>query len=148
MLIVLEGPDGSGKTTLATRIRKDLDQYCLFLRSNGPPSTLLEFLDIVHFLQEIEPRLPVVTDRNPLISEYVYGLILRGKRIHGLSVEQMATWLKSNTTLLIYCRPKFAELDQGVRREQQLEGVIENHRLLPPLPTDKPFFRFHWTVPF
>lgn len=129
MLIVIEGADGSGKTTLANRIRKELEDYSIFIRSNGPPHTLQQLVDMVTFQQELIdrlPRLPFITDRNPVISEYVYGPILRGKCMHALNIEQMARLFRDK--LLIHCRPSYSALTSGVRKEEQLEGVIPNHR--------------------
>ncbi|WP_455363563.1 hypothetical protein [[Eubacterium] cellulosolvens] len=126
MIVIIEGADGSGKTTLANRLRKDLKDYCIFIRSNGPPRNLQQLVDMITLLQEIPPRLPVITDRNPVISEYVYGPILRGKCMHGLKVEQMTRLFKDK--LIIHCRPSYSALEQSVRREEQLEGVIDNHR--------------------
>lgn len=128
MLIVIEGADGSGKTTLANRIRKDLQDYCLFWRSSGPPKNMKQLTDVVGMLNDIPKRQPVVTDRNPLLSEYIYGPILRGTCMHALSIEKMAHWLKH--ALIIHCRPNYSALAAGVRREDQLEGVRENHRLI------------------
>jgi hypothetical protein len=81
---------------------------------------------MITLIQEIPPRLPVITDRNPVLSEYVYGPILRGKCMHGLKVEQMLRLFKDK--LIIHCRPSYSALEQSVRREEQLEGVIDNHR--------------------
>lgn len=128
MLIILEGADGSGKTSLANRIRKDIDTYCLFLRSNGPPHSLQQLADAIGLLQSLKehPRLSVITDRNPILSEYVYGPILRARCMHGLTLDQMAKWVKGS--LLIYCRPNYQALAAGMREAAQLAGVHANHR--------------------
>lgn len=126
MLVILEGADGSGKTSLATRIRKDLDEYVLFLRSNGPPHRVGQLANVISLLANIPQVIPVVCDRNPIISESVYGPILRGKCMHVLTIEQMARWFKP--MMIIHCRPNYEALAAGVRREPQLEGVVDNHR--------------------
>jgi hypothetical protein len=127
MLVILEGADGSGKSSLATRIRKDIDEYLLFLKSNGPPHTLGQLANVLGVLTNLRDQsIPVVTDRNPVISEYVYGPIIRGKCMHALSIEQMARWFKD--TMIIHCRPNYQALAAGVRKEVQMEGVVLNHR--------------------
>lgn len=127
MLVILEGADGSGKTSLANRIRNDLDEYSLFLRSSGPP-TIGQLADVIGWLASIPSRIPVVCDRLSVISEAVYGPILRGKCIHGLSIEQMARWMKGRPSMIVHCRPSYSALAAGVRREVQMEGVVLNHR--------------------
>ena len=128
MLVIIEGPDGSGKTSLANRLRKDLSSPCLFLRSNGAPTRVEDLAQIIHWINALPLYVPLITDRNPLISEYVYGPILRGKCMHKWTLEQMANW--SKRALVIYCRPSWSALAQALRREIQLEGVIENHRII------------------
>ena len=127
MLIILEGADGSGKTSLATRIRKDLDEYTLFLKSSGPPS-IGQLADVIGWLASVPTRIPLVCDRLSVISEYVYGPIIRGKCLHGLTPEQIANWLRARPSLVIHCRPSYSALAAGVRKEVQMDGVILNHR--------------------
>ncbi|MHA1806801.1 MAG: hypothetical protein ACTSX2_04445 [Candidatus Thorarchaeota archaeon] len=127
MLIILEGADGSGKTSLAHRIRKDLDEYTLFLKSSGPP-TIGQLADVIGWLASVPTRIPIVCDRLSVISEYVYGPIIRGKCLHGLTTEQIALWLKGRPSLVIHCRPSYSALAAGVRQEVQMEGVVLNHR--------------------
>ena len=126
MLVIIEGADGSGKTTLANRLRKDLDQYSIFLRSNGPPPNIGKLADIIAWIMVSPGHIPVFCDRFPILSEYVYGPIIRGKCQHGLSVEQMAKRLSK--ALIIYCRPSYSKLAAGVRQEVQMDGVVINHR--------------------
>lgn len=126
MLIIVEGADGSGKTTLANRLRKDLQQYSIFLRSNGPPPNIGKLADIIAWMMISPGHIPVFCDRFPILSEYVYGPIIRGKCQHGLSIEQMAARLSK--ALIIYCRPNYSALAAGVRKEVQMDGVVINHR--------------------
>ena len=126
MLIILEGADGSGKTSLANRIRKDVDEYILFLRSNGPPHHVGQLADVIGWLGEIPRKIPVVQDRNPVISEYVYGPIIRGKCMHGLTLEQIIRYLRQ--AMVVYCRPSYSALAAGMRQDVQMEGVALNHQ--------------------
>ena len=125
MLVIIEGADGSGKTTLANRIRKDLGQYSLFLRSSGPP-TLGQMANVLQWVSQHPETTPLFMDRYPLISEFVYGPIIRGRCKHKLTIEQMAKGLKE--AMIIYCRPNYSALAAGVRREVQMEGVVLNHQ--------------------
>jgi len=125
MLIILEGADGSGKTSLATRLRKELKQYCLQLSFHHLP-TLTQIAEVTGWLQHLPPNLPVITDRTHLISEYVYGPILRGKCLHALNVKQIARWIKP--AMLVHCRPNRNALAAGVQHEPQMEGVVNYHK--------------------
>lgn len=125
MLVILEGADGSGKTTLATRIRQELGQYSLFLRTSGPPS-IVEIANVCHWIDSHPASLPIIMDRYPIISEYVYGPIIRGKCKHALTLPKIASTLRH--AMIIYCRPSYEALREGVLREAQLEGVVLNHR--------------------
>ncbi len=126
MLIILEGADGSGKTSLANRIRKDVQEYMLFLRSNGAPHHVGQLADVIGWVAAIPYVIPVIQDRNPVISEYIYGPIIRGKCMHGLDFEQMEQMFRKS--MIIYCRPSYSALAAGMRQEVQMEGVALNHK--------------------
>lgn len=126
MLIILEGADGSGKTSLANKIRKEVEEYMLFLRSNGAPHHVGQLADVIGWVSEIPYRIPVIQDRNPVISEYIYGPIIRGKCMHGLTFDQMARMFRKS--MIIYCRPSYSALAAGMRQEVQMEGVALNHK--------------------
>lgn len=125
MLVILEGADGSGKTTLANRIRKEIDQYLLLLRSNGPPS-IGQLADYIGWVSSLPHKLVLVTDRNPIISEAVYGPIIRGKCLHALTTEQIARQFRN--AMIIHCRPNYSALAAGAAKEVQMDGVVMNLR--------------------
>ncbi len=75
MIVIIEGPDGAGKSTLAHALAK---QHGFMYRHEGPPPTgvdpLQHYLDTLHHLQGTH----MVLDRFAL-GERVYGPVLRGK---------------------------------------------------------------------
>lgn len=80
-MIVVEGPDGAGKTTLIERLSKDLQIAVApkFVKSDGEGSGTNDlfgeaYKDVVTMLD----RGAMIYDRHPLISEYIYGPIVRG----------------------------------------------------------------------
>lgn len=78
-IIVLEGPDGVGKTTIARKIRQ-LDDMAVIMRTGppGPNGAWAECLSIYGRCVEIaRVGVTVVVDRLH-IGELVYGPILRG----------------------------------------------------------------------
>src|SRR5690606_261228 len=90
-LIIVEGMDGSGKTTLAQQLSCWMGDVPIkrFVTSGGPTNydllvrkTKAALTDLHD--QVIQNQRPVVIyDRFPLISEAVYGSILRGKNHFG-----------------------------------------------------------------
>lgn len=75
MIVILEGPDGSGKTVLASQL---VERYKLKYRHEGPPPPDVSLLDYYGGLLEDARGTNVVFDRLAL-GELVYGPILRGK---------------------------------------------------------------------
>ena len=76
MIVIIEGPDGAGKTTLAKQL---MDKYNLSYHHEGPPPTdihpLKYYSDV---LENIAHKNNVVIDRFAL-GERVYGPPLRGE---------------------------------------------------------------------
>lgn len=83
ILIVVKGPDGSGKTTLIEQIMQEIPglEYQKPVPSKGPSGISLEetlnwmatrFVQVIHGSNQI-------FDRIDLISELIYGPICRGK---------------------------------------------------------------------
>ena len=76
MIILLEGPDGSGKTTLANKIKQQTG-YVLLHRSY--PKTKEEKAKMKQeYLEAIKSRKNIIIDRC-WYSEMVYGPIMRGE---------------------------------------------------------------------
>ena len=100
--IVVEGPDGSGKSTL---IQKLEILYGIKAHHNGgPPETVSE---LVRRLNE-SPSESFILDRWSAISEQVYGSL--GTREKLLSDDILTDAIKHHRPLIIYCRPPFDTL--------------------------------------
>lgn len=123
MIIVVEGVDGSGKTTLASRLAKELK--AIYLKSEVRPQTL-EAATFFHCMAlTTSLRYPVVCDRYPTISELIYGS-LRGKP------QFSREWaLKTYSDLnVIYCCPKRSTIKENVSSHRDTSDVVENLDLL------------------
>jgi hypothetical protein len=131
-LIIVEGVDGSGKTTVIRDLRTQSRTYFWVASSSRRPSTLPALCDALYWLSQASSLpLPIICDRFPLISEPIYGPILRGKSM----LEEMNGRNKSkNADLMhqidrvIYCRPPRAEIIKNLKitESSQLGGVIDN----------------------
>lgn len=100
-VVVLEGPDRSGKSTLATATGLEIVHF------GGPPSSSKEFMKrCERFMTLCENGEPVLCDRSPIISEIVYGLVLRG--FLAMSAYELLDKLRNFCLCgarLVYCRP-------------------------------------------
>lgn len=127
-IIVVEGVDASGKSTLLENARLEIKKkYFVLLRHSQRPYTphdVMDFLDLIE--NTILPNL--VVDRHPLISEPIYGPILRGENlVAGFEDKDSATKrLKHTIERIIYCRPPAYQIKENLHRLPQLKGVKEN----------------------
>lgn len=128
-IILVEGVDGSGKTTLIWNLRQQSKTYFWIASSSGRPKTVPELQDAMHWIgQASYLKLPVVCDRFPIISETVYGPILRGSNL----LDQLtrrdqanATALLSEVDRVIYCRPPREIVKDNISKIPQMEGVVK-----------------------
>lgn len=143
-MIILEGPDGSGKTTLAKHLCELFDlQYvrppaAVLSSSNGPQTErgLIEW-----WLEELKRsairsyRRQVVYDRTTFISDPIYRLAMGG-RPQGTPDEmgQGVYVLSGRYDLCIFCLPPF---------EKTLEAVHAEGRDKLPLP-DEMLYNVWW----
>lgn len=125
MLIAVEGPDGAGKTTLLESLRGCKYPFTLITR-NGNPKDPCNIVGEVQLLTTLPLTLTVLVDRHPLISEPIYGTILRDG-VNRLSVlwteDQQLDMLRETVTRIIYCRPPIGTIQKNLRQHPQLAGV-------------------------
>jgi len=124
-MIIIEGVDNTGKTTLTRLLAKDLG-----LEVIQSPSHLRGCADMYRWVDDEiakQPLYPAIYDRFPLISEMVYGPILRG------STPKLSSkyngWAQDANVLFIYCRPPLHKILEWGNREQ-MDGVKEHVKLL------------------
>lgn len=139
-MIIVEGMDNSGKSTLIANISNRFGLKVI--KRSGPPQadvtiniTLREatqafMLDTLSFL-ELNPQ--VIFDRFPLLSEEVYGPILRDGSVFQKGTLPAACWLerlRQCNPLIVYCRPPEEKILCFSPRRAQMDGVIDNAREL------------------
>ncbi len=121
-MIIIEGCDNTGKSTLAEKLGKDLGLEVH--HSVRPDSTLSPHNIMEHARRQLRPR-RVILDRVFAISEYVYGRVIRGqsllKEFHSDAIME----LYQRNHMIIYCRPSDKVIQDNKGRDQ-MEGVVDN----------------------
>lgn len=122
-IVVVEGSDGAGKTTLIERAREgQRERYFLTVRaSRYPPDvkTAFQYLNWVKHQRDLD----LVLDRIHFISDRVYGPILRNADIFkDLPID----FGLQDVGAIVYCRPPLELIAENVRKNLQLTGVPEN----------------------
>lgn len=121
-MIVIEGFDGAGKTTLIQRLQLDLP-YHLILRTSGPPPDSESLYRALGVFEKVSTYSGLIlTDRHPEISESIYGPTLRGSSFL-VQPPQL-----NNTTGLVYCRPTINETFFRNLGKGHIDGVTEKTR--------------------
>lgn len=122
MSIIIEGMDNTGKTVLASRLAAEFDLPVITREgASREPSDLLR--QILTYLV-LDPM--VIYDRHPLLTEAVYGIILRDRDIF----EPPITWgmyldrLWENEPFIVYCRPPVEAITNFT--DGQMSGVVEH----------------------
>lgn len=143
--IVIEGPDGAGKTTLYDRLKIDLDLIPAprFSTSLGGSKAGIYGL----MMEDLDRPQGEIYDRHPIISEMIYAPILGrpldlrflelGDRIHEFYQE----------SIVILCTIELEDLIDNIKGTDQLEGVEDNIRQIYSAYDDVRFhFHYDYTV--
>lgn len=152
MLIAIEGPDGSGKSTLIAYLKEALKGNVLYLTRSGRFESL-NGLRRFHssLLLMNESFTHVILDRHPLISEYVYGTILRNGGLVGrMSPEDIRRNIQP--VGVIYCDTSLETILETHRYSIQMKGVDKetlpqiHQRYSDVMEVLKPQFTYDFTV--
>lgn len=130
-MIIVEGPDGAGKTTLLKHISRRLGIPMGPRASHstkGPTDDLCGWVDRDLLKWGTSPL--KIYDRYPLISETIYGPILRGSVPDRMA---QSSWMRArlNTfrsmSLVIWCLPPSTTVIKNVDDEREhMDGVKSN----------------------
>lgn len=136
--MIVEGPDGAGKTTLISELLKfqstpSIPDPLFTLHERACSSTGGPVADLSAWVTEdmhtIGHHAPSIYDRHPIISEPIYGPLTRGYvkgrfKIHGWT-SVMAGRLQART-FTVFCMPSLATVQENIHKADQMHGVTEN----------------------
>lgn len=144
MMIVVEGMDNTGKTTLVSQLReKYLFPVLVSSRYYETENRTEKWVRWIYKMMELSRDEHIIFDRFPLISEHVYGPILRGKNV----LAEHPAWpdllgkFGGLEPLIIYCRPPMEHV-LNWRERPQMGGVKEQSEKL--LKAYDEAMRFFW----
>lgn len=126
-MIIVEGPDNAGKTTLCNALAIEMKKSVVHSPNHKDMlgDTDNWYLWILKSLAAADNP-DIIYDRHPLISEQVYGPLLRDKNVfsEGVGLVLYEAFLRKSPLIIFCCPPTDRITDFGSR--EQLEGVKEN----------------------
>lgn len=126
-MIIVEGMDNSGKSTLVDKLSGDLKLLAIVNRRR--PKDLQSSWDYVTRVMPLAQKFPVIMDRWQSISEPIYGPICRGSHIFDLeAINDQHHYVMEQLgyePLIIYCRPSLDRIRNFGTRDQ-MAGVIDH----------------------
>lgn len=131
-IIVVEGVDASGKSTLMENLRT-VPGYFLLIRHSCRPLKVFDLMRFLKFIENEASSMMLVVDRHPLISEPIYGPLLRRNNLveRVFTPNQVVQRLEKTISRVIYCRPPKEAILHNLNNRPQLTGVNEHiHQLL------------------
>lgn len=130
-MLIVEGPDGAGKTQLVNRLAESLQMYVMPRVVSKDAEAMVDLVKWVH--EDVTSGLKrAIYDRHRLISEPIYGPVLRGNIEPGFDSQN---WLTHYHTLLrradpfvIFCLPPIENVVKNTLDDPDnkvVEGKIE-----------------------
>jgi hypothetical protein len=138
--VIVEGMDGSGKDTLIAalllmkaKFHDDVPHFALHERAStslgGPVAQLDDWVE--KDISEMPSNRPYVYNRHPLISELIYGPVIRGCMPGKFNNSR---WLANNQVaaaldcMVVFCDPGFDTIRANLARTPHghMPGVMEN----------------------
>lgn len=127
-MIIVEGPDNSGKSTLITYLSQRFGLKKFKNIRSGPPVNAADLYSRTRYMVEqcIKTRSNnFILDRLNLISETIYGPICRGKDLWQSiykDKQDLLTSISNMHPFYIYCRPPIEKiLDMSTHQEKEYD---------------------------
>lgn len=134
MHIIVEGPDGSGKTTLVNQLLESFPSLTKHERACTSLGGAIPDIDVwtmqtTYRQMKHEATHSYLFDRLPFFSDCVYRTALEVPLSRGFDSTQ---WWESyaklwfSRSLLIVCLPPYENVETNVRNSENMPGVAEN----------------------
>ena len=123
--IIVEGMDGSGKSTLIADLTHRFPKLEIVTRPQGIP-----FNTWWPFEMERTSERPIPIHDRFFYSELVYGPILRGRIEVNTELLNTVVWFLRSVAMLIYVRPHSDTIRANCIGLPQMEGVLANFQQL------------------
>jgi len=129
-MIIVEGMDNSGKTTLCNKLVELLPGHHIEKISETRRPTQEEYIKYFgESLMEGEDLRSIIRDRSSWVSELVYGDVLRGGSVLGKGhMELLKTYIHSRVFCIVYCNPPRETLLKNMG--EQMDEVKEQVEVL------------------
>jgi len=127
-LIIVEGPDGAGKSTLVSEL-SGLYGLQVFTKNGPAPRDLLRGRVYSAVGNAVEGRKPVRIYDRLFFSELIYAPILRSNEPPAFHVREeryLLDVLAAMKCPVIFCLPSLEQVRHNVLKSEHLEGVKEN----------------------
>ena len=131
--VIVEGPDGAGKTTLIGKLMADWPPMKLADRPVKSDGSRIPKLDqwVIESANSAVARPKSIHDRHAIISEPIYGTVVRGN-LPGMFAQPW--WVNvmmqrmAMHALLILCLPPISVVRENVKANEsdQMSGVVGN----------------------
>lgn len=122
--IIIEGPDGAGKTMLLRKLLKVYPEYSAAPRPCSSLGGPLCGADLAVYLAQYGSMDSVIYDRHPAISGAVYDAVFHRApdTAIGRHLRRAFHWITENARV-IYCRPPMDVITRSVVSGPQMAGV-------------------------
>ena len=127
-MIIIEGCDNTGKTTLKDDLLKSFPILRQGIKQKLPPNDRERYMEFLWDLlsQDLDETYYMVFDR-VLISEMIYGPILRGKTLFSEAENKcLLKLLALQRPLIIHCQRPVDEILNTFDERDQLDGVKDS----------------------
>lgn len=124
MIILIEGPDGAGKSTLAKALA---DHFKAPLHHSGRPLTGQMLRDNMQHIIELSSHHDIlIVDRAPWVSEFIYSKAM--KRYQMLSNEELISYHQV-PQVVVYCTADEYNITVGKEHKPQeyMDRLYESH---------------------